>query len=401
MSVKIYMKSGKKNYKEQRLIKELQPIIDKKIQENPDLTFTAANNYEELQELHRYYTSEETQFEEINNKDMAKKNEKVQEEEDLSKVVEDKSSTNFDFDDDGDSNFIDPFNREEPTTYDYTLEGGLSKESVNPDGRTDFAEPMSFDEAFIIPDDNDEDEAQQPTSGGKTNQGKSNTPPPRQKREKQEPFNPAFDDMSGSKKKKSTKKFAKYIVEAVCALAEKGFVWYANKDINESKLAEYEMNGEMDLGLLVTLADGQEATIKQFFQGQCFAAEQLAKFEDEEKADMTEALTEVFMEKGIAPTATQELMIVVGGVLVKKGAMLFALKSQTNSLLDQLRVRNEGVAQNQNYSQPQYEPQVQTYEDAVPEPQQEVVYEEEVVQQEVLIPEQEVLEIEQVIETKE
>jgi hypothetical protein len=46
------------------------------------------------------------------------------------------------------------------------------------------------------------------------------------------------------------------------------------------------------------------------------------------------------MEKGIAPTATQELMIVVGGVLVKKGAMLFALKSQTNSLLDQLRVRN-------------------------------------------------------------
>jgi hypothetical protein len=106
----------------------------------------------------------------------------------------------------------------------------------------------------------------------------------------------------------------------------------------------------MDLSLLVTLADGQEATIKQFFQGQCFAAEQLAKFEDEEKADMTEALTEVFMEKGIAPTATQELMIVVGGVLVKKGAMLFALKSQTNSLLDQLRIRNEGGQQ--TYQEP-------------------------------------------------
>jgi len=400
MSINIYNKKGKKSYKENRLIKELEPLINAQMENNPDAKFTPAKNFDELQELHRRYTSQETEFEEIKDKDMAKKNETV-EQDDFMQEMNEKSTNTIDFDDDGDNNFIDPFNREEPTTYDYTLEGGLSKDNVNPDGRTDFAEPMSFDEAFIIPDDSDDNETQQPTSGGKTNQGKTNTPPPRPKREKQEPFNPAFDDMSGSKKKKSTKKFAKYIVEAVCALAEKGFVWYANKDINDSKLAEYEMNGEMDLSLLVTLADGQEATIKQFFQGQCFAAEELAKFESEEKADMTEALTEVFMEKGIAPTATQELMIVVGGVLVKKGAMLFALKSQTNSLLDQLRVRNEGGAQTYTPQQQTYEPQPQAYEDAVPEPQQEVVYEEEVAQPQALLPQEEVLEIEQVIETKE
>ncbi len=400
MSVKIYMKNGKKNYKEQRILKELQPIIDKKIQENPDIRFSPATTFEELEALHRQYTSEETTFEEIKNNDMAKKNEKVEVEDDFIQEMNGKSNDTIGFDDDSDSTFIDPFNREEPTTYDYTLEGGLSKDNVNPDGRTDFAEPMSFDEAFVIPDDSDDEgEVQQPTSGGKTNQGKTNTPPPRQKREKQEPFNPSFDDMSGSKKKKSTKKFAKYIVEAVCALAEKGFVWYANKDINDSKLAEYEMNGEMDLSLLVTLADGQEATIKQFFQGQCFAAEQLAKFEDEEKADMTEALTEVFMEKGIAPTATQELMIVVGGVLVKKGAMLFALKSQTNSLLDQLRVRNEGNARTYEPQPQTYEPQPQPqgYEEVIAEP----IVEQPIQEVEVAIPQEEVLEIEQVIETKE
>jgi hypothetical protein len=394
------MKNGKKNYKEQRILKELQPIIDKKIQENPDIRFSPATTFEELEALHRQYTSEETTFEEIKNNDMAKKNEKVEVEDDFIQEMNGKSNDTIGFDDDSDSTFIDPFNREEPTTYDYTLEGGLSKDNVNPDGRTDFAEPMSFDEAFVIPDDSDDEgEVQQPTSGGKTNQGKTNTPPPRQKREKQEPFNPSFDDMSGSKKKKSTKKFAKYIVEAVCALAEKGFVWYANKDINDSKLAEYEMNGEMDLSLLVTLADGQEATIKQFFQGQCFAAEQLAKFEDEEKADMTEALTEVFMEKGIAPTATQELMIVVGGVLVKKGAMLFALKSQTNSLLDQLRVRNEGNARTYEPQPQTYEPQPQPqgYEEVIAEP----IVEQPIQEVEVAIPQEEVLEIEQVIETKE
>ena len=402
MSVKIYMKNGKRNYKEQRILKELQPIIDKKIQENPDIRFSPATTFEELQALHRQYTSQETEFEEIKDKDMAKKNEMVEEEDDFLQEMNGKSNEAIGFDDDDDNTFIDPFNREEPTTYDYTLEGGLSKDNVNADGRTDFAEPISFDEAFIIPDDNEEGETQQPTSGGKTNQGKTNTPPPRQKREKSEPLNPSFDDMSASKKKKSTKKFAKYIVEAVCALAEKGFVWYANKDINESKLTEYEMNGEMDLSLLVTLADGQEATIKQFFQGQCYAAEQLARFEDEEKADMTEALTEVFMEKGIAPTATQELMIVVGGVLVKKGAMLFALKSQTNSLLDQLRVRNEGNAQNTSYmppQQPQYEPQPQAYEEVMPEPQP--VVEQTIQEVEVATPQEEILEIEQVIETKE
>jgi hypothetical protein len=394
------MKNGKRNYKEQRILKELQPIIDKKIQENPDIRFSPATTFEELQALHRQYTSQETTFEEIKNNDMAKKNIEVEEEDDFLKEMNSKPNESIGFDDDDDNTFIDPFNREEPTTYNYTLESGLSKDNVNADGRTDFAEPMSFDEAFVIPNDNNDNESEQPTSGGKTNQGKTNTPPPRQKREKAEPLNPSFDDMSASKKKKSTKKFAKYIVEAVCALAEKGFVWYANKDINESKLTEYEMNGEMDLSLLVTLADGQEATIKQFFQGQCFAAEQLAKFEDEEKADMTEALTEVFMEKGIAPTATQELMIVVGGVLVKKGAMLFALKSQTNSLLDQLRIRNEGNPQGNTYQpQPEYQPQPQAYEEVIPEAQP--VVEQQIEEAEVQVPQEEVLEIEQVIETKE
>jgi hypothetical protein len=95
-------------------------------------------------------------------------------------------------------------------------------------------------------------------------------------------------------------------------------------------------------------------------------------------------------------------MIVVGGVLVKKGAMLFALKSQTNSLLDQLRVRNEGNAQNTSYmppQQPQYEPQPQAYEEVMPEPQP--IVEQTIQEVEVATPQEEILEIEQVIETKE
>jgi hypothetical protein len=300
-------------------------------------------------------------------------------------------------DDNDDSSYIDPFNRQEPTTYDYTNDGGFSKESTPKNtGQTDFAEPMSFDEAFELPGESEEpvENEKQPKDG----KGEQKEPRQSRAKAKEDPWNPSFDGMSSGDQKKSTKKFAKYIVEAVCALAEKGFVWYANKDINESKLAEYELNGEMNLSILVTLENGQDATVKRFFQQQCLAAEELAKFEDEEKKDMSEALAAVMLEKGIAPTATQELMIVVGGVLVKKGAILLSLKSQTNSLLNQLRAMNTG--------QPQYEPQ-QQYE---PQPQQAPTqYQEPVIEdvpnmtfeQSGLATDEEMLEIERVVETKE
>ena len=50
----------------------------------------------------------------------------------------------------------------------------------------------------------------------------------------------------------------------------------------------------------------------------------------------------------------------LGGVLVKKGAMLLSLKAQTNSLLDQLRSMNSNQGQyaQNNEPQQQYQPPV-------------------------------------------
>lgn len=396
MSMKVYNKRGKRNYKEVRLVKELEAELQKRL-ESGDHTivhnFKPADSYEELQKLHVQYTSSDAEFEEVketksNINDMAKKQE--------DDIVDDIS-----LEDNDDNSFIDPFNRQEPTTYDYTNDGGFSKESTPKNtGQTDFAEPSSFDEAFELPGEGDEAvENEKPSKDSKGDQKEPKQS--RSKQPKEDPWNPSFDDMSSGNQKKSTKKFAKYIVEAVCALAEKGFVWYANKDINESKLAEYELSGEMNLSILVTLETGQDATVKHFFQQQCLAAEQLAKFEDEEKKDMAEALAAVMLEKGIAPTATQELMIVVGGVLVKKGAILLSLKSQTNSLLNQLRMMNTP-------QQPQYAPEPQpvyeqpTYEapvDNMP-PVQEVT-KNMTFEEAGLTSDEEMLDIERVVETKE
>lgn len=383
MSIKIYDKQGRRGYKENKMIKDLEPIIEKMMRENPDSKFTPAKTIEELKALHSQYTAEETNYTEINNSEMAKKTTEVEFEEPETT----KKQNDFDFEDTND--FIDPFNREEPTTYDYTNEAGMAKDVVNPTNQQNFDEPMSFDEAFELPEDNENEE---PERSAQKQKQSGATPPPKQKRERQEPLNASFDEMSTSKKKKNTKKFAKYIVEAVCSLLERGFIWYANKDINEAKLTEYEMSGEIDLSLLVTLSNGQEVTVKQFFQQQCMLAEELAKFKDEHKQDLTDSLAEVFMEKGIAPTTTQEAIMVAIAIAVEKGAILLSLKANSNAILEQLKLRNAPADDYQTPPPaPQYQPAPEPTEEA-PAPLNEI--------NELPIAE-DVLEIEQVIETKE
>jgi hypothetical protein len=111
------------------------------------------------------------------------------------------------------------------------------------------------------------------------------------------------------------------------------------------------LNGEIDLSLLVSLEDGQQVTIKEFFANQCLAAEQLSNIDETQKADLTDALTEVMMEKGIAPTPTQELIMITLTIFGGQVVTLMALKSQTNSLLAQLRTINDPNAPRQYYNQ--------------------------------------------------
>ena len=379
MSIVIYTKKGKRSYKENRLIDQIKPIIEKQLDENPALygKFKPATNFLELQQLHQTYTSDVVDFEEVDetdNKDnMAKKNNNFEEEENLT----DSKGKGFvddgdDDDDDEYNDFVDPFNREEPIVRDYVTDGvsmdpgGEMKSS----GQNDFEEPLSFDEAFELPSEDDQltDRTRSNQESGRQQQqqqqqGRQSRP------ERNQPVNPDFDEMSSGKKKRSTKKFAKYIVETICMLSEKGFVWYANKDINDGKLAEYELTGEMDLSLLVTLEDGQEVTVKKFFQVQCLQAEQLAVIDKEEKEDLAIALAEVLMEKGVGPTPTQELMLIALKIFGGQAITLMTLKSQSNALLGQLRAMKAGDIQEEpeQYEREQYTPP--------PTPQAQPVYE--------------------------
>lgn len=338
--MRIYFKNGGKsynlNYKEKRMVEKLQPIIDAQIAKNPELAekFVPARNFEELEKMYNEYASEEVAIESetINNDNMA-------EVEELEDDFQDNSKATGGSDDETVADIIDPFNREEPIVRDYVLDGGdlADPNTQEFSGQTEFEEPTSFEEAFELSEEYDP--IAQPSAGGNMGGGKREREPKPEKEER-EPIriNPDFDDMSSAKQKRQTKKFAKYIVETVCLLEEKGFVWYANKDINDAKLVEYELNDLMDLDFLLSMEQGQQITVKQFFQMQCANAEQLAVIDEESKADLTDALTEVLLEKGIAPTPTQNLMLVAGKVLLGQGVALMTLKAQTNAVLGQLKL---------------------------------------------------------------
>jgi hypothetical protein len=326
--MKIFLKKGSRNYKEKRLLEALEPIINKKMGEDADFgrRFVPANTYEELKALHDRYVPQDVDYEETKtntNSNMSN-----------TKQTDDFEDVNDDTD------FVDPFNRENPKVRDYVLSDNPLEENIStkekPNPFQKFDEPTNFDEAFEIPDSAKMGEGKK-VQGNDENEKQSS----KSRSSSREPLNPSFDEMSASKKKRSTKKFAKYIVETTTMLTEKGFVWYANKDITEAKLAEYELNGEIDLNLLLTLEDGQEATVRQFFQSQLSAAEELLKITDEEKSDLTDALAEVMQEKGFAPTPAQELMLVAATIFGRQAITMFALKASTNNLLAQLRNPNQ------------------------------------------------------------
>lgn len=359
-AVKVYLKNGRRTIAESNLAKSLQKEIEKRISENPDFAkeFKPAQTLEQLKNLHKNYCVEDAVYQTVDTNVSEEKstlfgNSKTKEPE-------------VEFDDN--DSFIDPMNREEPIIRDYVQNGGFSDNGASKSGvqQTTFGEPLSELEAFELPND-DEPNAKggEPNRGGNT-QGSNNNNGGQKKPEKKPPLNPEFDDMSSGKKKRSTKKFAGYIVDAVCMLLERGFIWYTTKDINEAKLAEYELNDEMDLTLLLNLEDGQDVTVKQFFLMQAKSAEQLAVIDEQEKKDLAEALAEVLMEKGFAPTPTQEALLI--GVKMVAGKLILAITitGQNNAMLNQLRVMHqEGSAPRK----PQYQQPPQQHPEPVNKPE--------------------------------
>jgi len=318
-----YRKRGNLNYRERSMLED----IAKRIESNPSLAkdITPANNIEELKVLHSQITSDVAEvIEEVANDDIPKPQPKPE-----SKP------------------FIDPLNRDAPIINEYVTEDKFDPFAdfqKSQKTRNTFDEPQNYQQAFDLPDEEEMRNANNPQ-------------PTRQKS--------TSDDSGSPVNRRKAKRFATSIVNITCRLVEVGFIWYATKDINEAKLAEYELNGEMDLSLVLELPNGGEATIREFFLAQIPDIEQASRINKESKEDLIEALTELFVEKNIQPSASYDVAISAVSIIAEQGIKLAMIVQQNNAILNQLRQRAQDNPPPRQFSAPTPEP---TYTQPTPEP---------------------------------
>jgi hypothetical protein len=367
---KILAKKGTANWKEKKLLKDLEPILERKMVTDSNFAsnFRPVNSYEDLQKLHNTYCAENAEIvEEITNEKTNMSDTKETEH-----VLSNDKNINLNETKTTVEDVLDPFNRQEPRIRDYVLkEDQFDKNSSNIQSTENvsqiFDEPTNFNDAFNIPDFNDDDKnqigdnnhAQQGTNNlnqqgagnnnNTTDNSRGTQPESPKKDNKQSPVNPYFEDQSNQNKKKQTKRFAKYITGFVCFALEKGYVWYATKDINEAKLIEYELKGQIDLSLVLTLDSNTTITAKEFFTKMCGDAKIAAKISPDDQDELADALSDVLMEKGIAPTPMQTLLMVGGQILAKQAINAFTSVSISKNIIEGLKehkINEEQEAEN-------------------------------------------------------
>jgi len=319
--MKIYVKKGATNYKEKKLIVEIENTLNKKSKTDSTIlnSFKPATNWDELKDLHDKICGDFVEYEEVGEEetDIEKKHKEFKQ--GMAETMQPNDNPSV----------VDPFNDAEPIVRDYVLsEDFESKEQSDEPIKKSFDEPTSFEESFELPSEDSE------KSTSKTQPKEKQSKDPKQPTEK---VNPRFEDMSNAKKRRSTKKLAQMIVQGACILAEKGCIWWTTKDITEDKLVQYELENTMDLQILLTLDEGQQITVREWFGAKVVQANTLFKVSKEDKEDLIDSLFEVLLEKGIAPTPMQELMInAVKTFVLDMGLKAFAMRMEIKSVLNQL-----------------------------------------------------------------
>jgi hypothetical protein len=319
--MKIYVKKGATNYKEKKLIVEIENTLNKKSKTDSTIlnSFKPATNWDELKDLHDKICGDFVEYEEVGEEetDIEKKHKEFKQ--GMAETMQPNDNPSV----------VDPFNDAEPIVRDYVLsEDFESKEQSDEPLKKSFDEPTSFEESFELPSEDSE------KSTSKTQPKEKQSKDPKQPTEK---VNPRFEDMSNAKKRRSTKKLAQMIVQGACILAEKGCIWWTTKDITEDKLVQYELENTMDLQILLTLDEGQQITVREWFGAKVVQANTLFKVSKEDKEDLIDSLFEVLLEKGIAPTPMQELMInAVKTFVLDMGLKAFAMRMEIKSVLNQL-----------------------------------------------------------------
>lgn len=310
--MKVYNKRGVHNYKEKKLEEALIAFFEK----NPDKMdgYTTPSNYEDLKAVHDNLCIESVEFTEVKDEKTDKEDSHESFRDSMAEGSEDSHHK------------VDPMNRDEPIIRDYVKNDGFKEETAGPKIESNYDEPTNFKDSFELPD-------QEGLGNGGGQKEQIHTPPPK-------PKQPGPPDPDAKLKKKSKRKFTKYAIDALCALSGRAMVWYATKDITDQKLDEYIANDEIakaSLEMLVTLETGSRGTVRQFFQMQCFNAQQLANFTPEEKEDLVEAFDDFLEYKKIEINPSVNALVIFAGIMFERALSMMAIKAAGSSVLEQIK----------------------------------------------------------------
>lgn len=327
--MKVYLKRGARNEEERKMESALSDFVNKQMTDNPEFKFEPASNSAQLKKLYlKHMASDATIISETKTEPMPKDSghKAFADPSTVTKEVPDpekQAPASTKTESTRSRVLIDPMNRANPIIRDYVTEGA-AKPSADQNTAQSFGtpptgqsapEPQNFDSAFRIPGN---DPNQKNSKASQNTSATSQKPQP----------NPSSGGDDTSKDNRKRKLLAKKLVNVVGALLEKGIKWWALKDINAEKVEEYQITGEIDVEFIMQLPDGQQESIKAFFQRMChlYAEAENDPLKEEKKQELVDALVEYMKIEDITPSPAISLLLAIGDLYQPQITAAFTIK---------------------------------------------------------------------------
>lgn len=162
--------------------------------------------------------------------------------------------------------------------------------------------------------------------------------------------NPAMSEMDAKDVKIASKQLVNSVLEGYEMLHQLGSRF---AKINESKVAEKAMSGEIDLELRVPIdAEGNDVNAMEYVQVHNQQAEVIFKYDPEFNDKVRPAMERIFAKKGWGISDEQLVMGMFAKDLLTKGAIAFAFKRSGNDMIKHFVANSEQIRANARQQAP-------------------------------------------------
>ena len=175
--------------------------------------------------------------------------------------------------------------------------------------------------------------------------------------------NPYVENLDKKEQKMASQAMVEAIMDGYSGLKR----WSNNLvKLDANKIKKAINNGEIDGNIAIPIGGGQTVPLMQYVEMYNSETSEVIGMSEEFKEKVSPVLLRVLMKRGIGMTDEQLLAYYFGMDLITTGAQIFALRSQNNALIAQLKEMSENgtaprtnpVAESpQTNSEPQPEPQ--------------------------------------------